>query len=135
MISQQRVRSCIEQALQRTELEGEADELMELGLRPPRKCGEFAVVRCASTHMLTLHPQEKQGSKVRVWTLIGGWTCWLSFRRQKLTLVGLQETKCRKPKAKYTGRYRVFSSAAGPRGSQALKFGCLRTGCSQQQRS
>ena len=60
MISQQRVRSCIEQALQRTELEGEADELMELGLRPPRKCGEFAVVRCASTHMLSLHPQKNR---------------------------------------------------------------------------
>ena len=35
MISQQRVRSCIEQALQRTELEGEADEFVDSHLAAP----------------------------------------------------------------------------------------------------
>ena len=39
-----------------------------------------------------------------------------------LTVIGLQETRCRKPRAKDTGPYKVVSSAAGPRGQSRLEL-------------
>ena len=99
---------------------------MDLGLCPPRKGGEFAVVRCASTHVLTLHPQEKTGKEGTSMDSHRRLGLLAQFQAAKLTLVGLQETKCRRPRAKDTRPYRVFSSAAGPRGQSGIKLWVLK---------
>ena len=89
--SHQRVPFSIDQALKWTELEELPDELMELDLCPPKRCGDFAVVICASANVLTLHPQEEKPGKEGVSMDSHRRLDLLAqFLSAKFTLVGLQ---------------------------------------------
>ena len=49
------------------------------------------------------------------------------FVAADLTLIGLQETRCRRPRAKDSGPHKLFSSAAGPRGQAGLELWAQKT--------
>ena len=125
---QQRIPFLLDQALLWNEVEALPDELMELSYCRPRRAGQLTVVRCASPNVLTVHPQEerpgKEGASMdshRRLDLVS------QFQAAKSTVIGLQETRCRRPRAKDTRPYRVFSTATGPRGQAGLELWVLKT--------
>ena len=111
----------LDQLLQRTALEAIPEP--DIPKQEHDKSKDIVVLVCATANVLTLHPADED-SKDEIGKLDSQRRLDLAaqFQHEGYTIVGLQETRLRRPRAFPMGPFFGFSAAAGDKGQAGLEL-------------